>query len=666
MKNNIKKRAYLLIIVILLSSTFFASTLAILKVTNNTNNLTNHFSSTIVTLIKYYLKTPDKTEPTTIPFYKNENSFIFIFNDTGHIIAKPTKGPFKSIALTKTNKPLFESIYQQASKCKGICSLTAKMHREKNQPLIKWVFKFSKLSNPDLIIVYAIKASKLYSPSMTLFFDILIINGIVLLATILLSYFFVKKLAKPIQTLSRLMETLPRKHFVFSKKDKQDIDTLMARTDDISALTKSFVDLGKELTKYIKNLQHTTTIKERILNELKIAKAIQQSMLPEKNHLNKPLDNIEAYAIIQSARQVAGDFYDFAFLNDNLFYFLIGDVSDKGVAASLFMAVTKTLIAAEIKLIQDPGKLLTQVNKELYLYNRSNMFVTLFICTVNTVTGDAVYSNAGHLPPIIRHRNGSIKILEIPPDPILGAFPETRYTSQKLVLKNQDFLFTYTDGLTEAINSKQEMFGEQRIVSFIKQKFSTKGLKKFNNLLLNKLIKHCDKKIQDDITMVSIFFNNHIKKHQDINWISLAPELKSIKKALALIEAELKNVRFNKKQKINTILLATEEALVNIISYSNVETNPEIVGREIFLGTDISKHDRAIIYLMDKGIPFDPTSVSIPKLEETLETPRKGGFGCYLINTLVDDWKYKREDGKNILTLFFYLDDKKQKEQINE
>jgi sigma-B regulation protein RsbU (phosphoserine phosphatase) len=233
---------------------------------------------------------------------------------------------------------------------------------------------------------------------------------------------------------------------------------------EVTKLADAFRDMKASLKNHIKQLTETTAAKERIESELKIAHDIQMSILPKifPPFPDKP-DTFDLYAVIKPAKEVGGDFYDFFYLDDSHFCFVIGDVSGKGVPASLFMAVTKTLIKGNAAGMADPGRMLTKVNNDLSDGNDACMFVTIFFGILDTKTGEILYANGGHNPPVILNGGGAADFLTVPRDIVVGAVAGYAYTTDRVTLKPGDAIFTYTDGVTEAMNGKKELFSGKRL-----------------------------------------------------------------------------------------------------------------------------------------------------------------------------------------------------------
>ena len=234
--------------------------------------------------------------------------------------------------------------------------------------------------------------------------------------------------------------------------------------DEIGALTNSFRDMKVALKEYIVNLAETTAAKERIESELKIARSIQMSFLPRHFPPFPEQDAFEIFATLEPAREVGGDLYDFFLLDEHHLFFAVGDVSDKGVPAALFMAVTKTLLKGLAESGIDPAVVLSKVNRELCRENDSLMFVTVFCGILNFRSGELWYSNGGHEPPLLLRQGHKPEQLQLPKGPLLGAMEDVEYKTKRLRLHPGDTLVAYTDGVTEAIDKELRMYSRARLM----------------------------------------------------------------------------------------------------------------------------------------------------------------------------------------------------------
>jgi len=280
----------------------------------------------------------------------------------------------------------------------------------------------------------------------------------------------------------------------------------ISSSDEVGALADSFLVMKNSLKDYIENLTTTTAAKERIESELRIASDIQMGILPKLFPAFPERPEFDVFASIEPAKEVGGDLYDFFFVDEKHFCFLLGDVSGKGVPAAFFMAVTKTLLKVVSEKGLDPGDILTKVNADLAAENESCMFVTLFLAIMNIETGETRYANAGHNPPVYLPCGG--KPEWIPPlgEPVAGIMEGMEYSTRKMTMNPGDVIFIYTDGVTEAMNPEKELYSEDRLMEL---------LTGTNNLFAPELVKEIDASIKvftrgaeqsDDITMLAMQF----------------------------------------------------------------------------------------------------------------------------------------------------------------
>lgn len=257
----------------------------------------------------------------------------------------------------------------------------------------------------------------------------------------------------------------------------------------------------------IENLKKTVAEKERIEADLRIAHDIQKSMLPGIFPPFPGIEQFDIFASMEPAKEVGGDFYDFFFIKRNRLCFLIGDVSGKGVPAALFMTITKTLLKMEALRDLSPDRILYNVNSMICPDNETCMFVTILCAILDTDTGELHIGNAGHNPPLIYRSGQDFKFLQLEKSFVLGPMEDTHFPSRKFVLRPGDIIFFYTDGVTEAMDSGNELFSQERLEKVLSQtdKEDVTGI-----------INHVGREIKDfaqgasqsdDITMLALRFN---------------------------------------------------------------------------------------------------------------------------------------------------------------
>lgn len=276
--------------------------------------------------------------------------------------------------------------------------------------------------------------------------------------------------------------------------------------DELGDLSKSFNKMAENLSLYIENLKITTAEKEKIHSELMVAKRIQRSMLPCIFPAFPNRHDFDIYAVMDPAREVGGDFYDFFFTDKNHLALVIADVSGKGVSAALFMVTAKILIKNQLQTGDSPEKALEKVNKKLCENNNEGMFVTAFIGLIDIETGEFSFSNAGHNPPLIyKNRTHRYEFIHSPKGFVLGGMSDSKYSIDKIFLEREDSLFLYTDGVTEAMNPNGELFSKERLQNILNNPLNQK-------LKIADTIKHMRNEINkfadgaeraDDITMLA-------------------------------------------------------------------------------------------------------------------------------------------------------------------
>ncbi len=256
-----------------------------------------------------------------------------------------------------------------------------------------------------------------------------------------------------------------------------------------------------------KRLQAVNAEKERIGSELRIANGIQMGMLPKIFPPYPDRDDMDIYGSLVPAKEVGGDLYDF-YIRDEKLFFCIGDVSGKGVPASLVMAVTRSLFRTVSAHEDNPSNIVMKLNEAMTEMNESCMFVTLFVGALDLSTGRLHYCNAGHCPPLLI--GNELTLLPVDTNIPVGFLAEWQYTSQQITLPSQTSIFLYTDGLTEARNAEKEMFGKQRMNDVIRKAIEEGKTAPEQTIRMmaeakNRFVNGNEQ--SDDLTMLSIRYN---------------------------------------------------------------------------------------------------------------------------------------------------------------
>ena len=321
--------------------------------------------------------------------------------------------------------------------------------------------------------------------------DILLLLFVVgLTALLFATRLVVDKLAKPVIRFARAADEISKGNFNTVLPDVRTEDELMLLRDSLD-------DMQHELSSYIEDLRVTTESQARIENELQIASNIQQDMLP-KTFL------FGMYAQMKPAREVGGDLFDYLLKEDDL-YFIIGDVSGKGIPASLLMAVTCKLFRNVAHHVDHPGRIVTSINHSLSENNRELVFVTLFVGMLNLKSGKLTYCNAGHNPPLMITGDG-VDFLSVESNTAAGVLCDSAYIEQTVTLSIGDRILLYTDGVTEAKNLKGEYYGEPRLIKVAEESKGSSTQKQVEYILDDIADFSLNTEQNDDITIFNIEF----------------------------------------------------------------------------------------------------------------------------------------------------------------
>jgi phosphoserine phosphatase RsbU/P len=326
---------------------------------------------------------------------------------------------------------------------------------------------------------------------------VLALMGIALLLTV--SFFSARSLTGPLRLMAQATRRIAEGDL---NVDLSQID----RQDEVGQLARAFTRMTQDLRKYIKDLTETTAAKQRIESELSIAATIQRSMLPSKFPAFPGRHEFDIYALMRPAKEVGGDFYDFFLVDADHLCVVVGDVSGKGVPAALFMAVTKYLIEAAVSSEEPPDQALARVNAHLARNNDSCMFVTIFLGILDLRTGEFLYANGGHNPPVLAETSYEAAFLGKPGGPVVGIMDDAEFRMDRLVLTPGTLLLIYSDGVTEAFDAQGIAFAEERLRDAVAgfREESTEAIAKG---LLNGIDAFCTGAPQaDDITILALRF----------------------------------------------------------------------------------------------------------------------------------------------------------------
>ena len=327
----------------------------------------------------------------------------------------------------------------------------------------------------------------------------------VFLLAVTIAYLFGNMISRPLNRLTEHAKELVTHDFSTPEDMRADIKLLPEKSkNELGELAESFLYMEDSLKKYIKELTETTAVKEKAESELTIARQIQMEILPKIFPPFPHRHELNIFATIEPAREVGGDFYDFFFMDDDIFCFVIGDVSGKGVPAALFMAVTKTLIKAASTKGLTPDEIMNRVNDDLSQNNDSAMFVTIFFGTLDLKTGEMLYVNCGHNLPLFIRQGKKAKYMRRSQGVIVGAMENVEFKLEKMFIKPGDTVFMYTDGVTEAMNETNDFFSDERLLEDMNTMLDETIEEKVHGLMEKIKIFSNEAPQSDDITMLAL------------------------------------------------------------------------------------------------------------------------------------------------------------------
>lgn len=456
-----------------------------------------------------------------------DNGFGFVINKQGQIIASPHTTGDLIIGINNikdlrqsTNTSLADAVQKIINEKSGLT--------EANIDGKDYYLAYAPMKNTDWYFVTAMEVDTVIAPAKETHENIINIAteymdnlsektkmtviGMIISISILLFFItyigwsLADYLTKPIRQLSKGVQQIAMGNF----NGKLNIHT----GDEIESLAISFNAMTTELQTYIKNLEQITAEKERIATELNVATNIQKNMLPCIFPPYPDRKDFDIYAVMYPAKEVGGDFYDFYLLDENHLVITIADVSDKGIPAAMFMVITKTILknfAMSMTSPDDFSAVVQCANRQLCENNEEMMFVTVFMGMLDLKTGKFIYVNAGHTPPMIRHKHkddSTFEYLPVEKNCVLGINEEAQFKQQEVYLKQGDELFLYTDGVTEAINKEKKLYSIERLYSNlnkINQKSSCQDILRDVKLSIDEFAQGMYQ--SDDITMLAIKLN---------------------------------------------------------------------------------------------------------------------------------------------------------------
>lgn len=458
-------------------------------------------------------------------------------------------------------------------------------------------------------------------------------------------------LTRPINSLAEKIKLVGNGHF------ETDFSVYSSEGAEIATIAESTAQMSKDLQKYTTKLSENAKLQQRLESELTIARAVQGDLLLDVILPESVSRQIDLSAVMVPAKQVGGDFYDYAFIDNEesgeveKVVVIIADVSDKGIAAALFMSNTINTIRrhlmAQIEKGASAGEILTLVNSELVGHNKSMMFATCYLAIFDINTGEVQSANAGHSTPLVTTTSeGGVIVEEFYQaefSPPLAIRRNIEYKTWRYQLGENQGLLLYTDGVTDAKSASGEYYGLERVRKQLEMiaRVSISAEMVTASLLSNVQAFASSAEQFDDITMLMLWR----RKAPEISSVvvNLNEECSNLSKstALGVIQQYLKKLvdggRIN-SQRMQEIRIATEELVTNIVDYSNAK--------------QLTLHfGESVLTIEDDGVEFNPLDASTPDLDEETSKRIPGGLGIFLARKYIKQMNYRRFENANLLEL---------------
>ena len=405
---------------------------------------------------------------------------------------------------------------------------------------------------------------------------------------------------------------------------------------------EEFASLSDDINQTVSTLKrYIAEAAARIDKELEFAKEIQYSALPSVFPPYPNRKDFEIYAHMITAKEVGGDFYDFYMLGDSTLAFMIADVSGKGIPAAMFMMQAKTIIKDLAESGLELPEVFATANKKLCENNDAGMFVTAWMGILDLKTGLLKFVNAGHNPPLVRQADGEFAYLKARSGMVLAGMDGIKYRQNELQLTPGDQIFLYTDGVTEATDKNNQLYGEERLLETVNRNI-VMDTRKLCEAVKSDVDQFVGEAPQfDDITMLSVEIqyirgeNSITVIADDKSMIPVSEFAKSLTEKLAVVP-----------KVANKVSIAVDEIYSNIINYSGAEL--ATISYEI-------KDGRLYITFTDDGIPYNPIKAEEPDITLSAEERKIGGLGIFMVKKMTESMEYTYEDEKNILKLIIAL-----------
>ncbi len=463
---------------------------------------------------------------------------------------------------------------------------------------------------------------------MTTYMEILIFT-----ALFILIYFLIKRL---------IVNNIRKINSDLSRITNGDLDvTVNVRSN------AEFASLSDDINSTVVTLKHyIDEAAARIDKELEFAQTIQNSALPNVFPPYPNRTEFDIWAGMKTAKEVGGDFYDFYLIGEDRLAFLIADVSGKGIPAALFMMTSKTMLKNLAESGIEVNEVFTRANEQLCESNEAGMFVTAWMGILDLKTGLLSYANAGHNPPLVKHGDGGFEYLRSRAGFVLAGMDGIKYRKNELQLESGDIIYLYTDGVTEATDKNEKLYGDERLQLLLNgtENADAEGICKAVKADVDKFVGEAPQ--FDDITMLCVEFNRKSGDEDSVKELTVKAVLENIETVTDFIDEQLHQLDCPMKAEMQ-INVAIDEIFSNIARYAYGSSVGDAAVRFSY-----SESTKSVsLTFTDSGIPYNPIKNEDPDITLSADERQIGGLGIYLVKKTMDEVSYEYKNDRNILTI---------------
>lgn len=595
----------------------------------------------------------------TVPFYRTDPSGNRVFagvlcvdmsiaflketiasipvSDSGYVVVLSANNTI--IAHPQSDVTFKETLQSIAQKGYSVKEFENSVHKLKNGLFVGTsldgeeaviYFNSMAINGWTFLIVWPARIYMESQRSMTLLFIWLCIGGYIIMLLIVLAISF--RISKPLKKLAAAADKLAH----------GDFDAAIPRMlghDEMAQFASAFSNMRTSLKAHIEKQKNL----DQIDRDLEFARRIQLGILPkDEKEENTEGESHELAPFLKPAKEVGGDFYDFFKIDDDHICIAVGDVSGKGVPASLFMMVSRIVLRTSIKNTKSVVETFNSTNYSLAKRNKLNMFVTVWMGIVDLRTGQIEYVSAGHNPPAVCHSDGSTEFMQSKSGLVMAAMEETRYKLQTYALKPGDMLFLYTDGVTEATNKNNELFGDPRLLETLSNcggknpQETCKYIKEQIDAFVG------DAPQFDDITMLAFKFNGSLKANAPFEkTVEVKPENQL--ELTSFVEEVVEPLQGSMKAKMQ-LDVAIDEIYSNIVKFSGAT--------QVTLSIEVQKDPLQVkLSFIDNGAFYNPLEKEDPDVTLSAEEREIGGLGIFIVKKTMDNVEYCRKNDHNVFTI---------------